>query len=117
VGAEGASVVVHFNSAPSQAAAEETVKAVKAAGGDAFAIQGDFTKVAEVVNVFEEAKKRYGGIDIAVNTAGKVLKKPIVDTTEEEYDTRSCRCHSGACLPNEEICRLRIHGEHRVHGN
>ena len=60
--------------------------AVKAVGGDAFAIQGDFTKVAEIVKVFQEAKSRYGGIDIAINTVGKVLKKPIAETTEEEYD-------------------------------
>jgi NAD(P)-dependent dehydrogenase (short-subunit alcohol dehydrogenase family) len=87
LGEEGASVVVHYNSASSKSPAEETVKAVKAAGGDAFAIQGDFAKVAEIEKVFQEAKKRYGGIDIAVNTVGKVLKKPFVETTEEEYDT------------------------------
>jgi len=86
LGAEGASVVVHYNSASSRAAAEETVASVKAVGGDAFAIQGDFTKVAEIVKVFQQAKARYGGIDIAINTVGKVLKKPIADTTEEEYD-------------------------------
>src|SRR5947208_11626069 len=31
--------------------------------------------------------RSFGGIDIAINTAGKVLRKPIVDTTEEEFDT------------------------------
>jgi NAD(P)-dependent dehydrogenase (short-subunit alcohol dehydrogenase family) len=86
-GAEGASVVVHYNSASTKASADETVKAVKAAGGDAFAIQGDLTKVPEVVKLFDEAIKRYGRVDIAINTVGKVLKKPIVETTEEEYDS------------------------------
>jgi NAD(P)-dependent dehydrogenase (short-subunit alcohol dehydrogenase family) len=86
LGAEGASVVVHYNSASSKAPADETVKAVKATGGDALAFQADMRKVPEVVKLFDEAKKRYGRIDIAVNTAGKVLKKPIIDTTEEEYD-------------------------------
>jgi len=62
------------------------VKAVKTAGGDAFAFQADLRKVPEVVKLFDEAMTRYGRIDIAVNTAGKVLKKPIIDTTEEEYD-------------------------------
>jgi NAD(P)-dependent dehydrogenase (short-subunit alcohol dehydrogenase family) len=86
-GADGASVVVHYNSDATKAAADETVKAVQAAGGDAFAIQGDLTKVAAVVRLFDEAVKRYGRVDIAVNTAGKVLKKPFVETTEEEYDS------------------------------
>jgi NAD(P)-dependent dehydrogenase (short-subunit alcohol dehydrogenase family) len=58
-----------------------------AAGGDAFAIQADLTKVSEVVRLFEGAMKRYGRLDIGVNTVGKVLKKPFVETTEEEYDS------------------------------
>ena len=86
LGAEGASVVVHYNSAAAKAPADETVKAVEATGGDAFAFQADMRRVSEVATLFDEAKKRYGRIDIAVNTAGKVLKKPIIDTTEEEYD-------------------------------
>ncbi len=86
LGAEGASVVVHYNSNSSKGPAEETVKAVKAAGGDAFSFQADLTKVPEVVKLFDEAIKRYKQLDIGVHTAGKVLKKPIVDTTEEEYD-------------------------------
>jgi NAD(P)-dependent dehydrogenase (short-subunit alcohol dehydrogenase family) len=83
-GTDSANVVVHYNSDATKASADETVKAVQAAGGDAFAIQGDLTKVAEVVRLFDEAVKRYGRVDIAVNTVGKVLKKPFVETTEEE---------------------------------
>ena len=29
----------------------------------------------------------FGGIDIAINTVGKVLKKPFMETTEEDYDS------------------------------
>ena len=86
-GADGASVVVHYNSDATRASADGTVNAVKGAGGDAFAVQGDLTKVSEVVKLFDEAVKRYGHIDIAVNTVGKVLKKPFVETTEAEYDS------------------------------
>ncbi len=32
-------------------------------------------------------RNKYGRVDIAVNTVGKVLKKPFVETTEEEYDS------------------------------
>jgi len=84
---QGAKVVVHYNSDATKQAAEQTVASIQQSGGDAFAIQGDFTQVANVENVFAEAKKRFGGIDIAVNTIGKVLKKPLVDTTEAEYDS------------------------------
>lgn len=84
--ADGAKVVVHYNSDATRSAADETVAAIAKAGGEAFAIQGDLTQAANVTRLFDEAKRRYGGIDVAVNTVGKVLRKPIVETTEAEYD-------------------------------
>ncbi|MBS0150046.1 MAG: SDR family oxidoreductase [Nitrospira sp.] len=83
----GAKIVVHYNSSSTKPDAESTVKAIQSMGGEAYATQGDLTKPAHVAALFEEAKKRFGGIDIAVNTVGKVLRKPIVDTTEEEFDS------------------------------
>ena len=87
LGAEGASVVVHYNSAATKTSADETVAAIKAAGSDAFALQGDLTSVSAVVKRFDETLERFGRLDIGVNTVGKVLKKPIVETTEQDYDT------------------------------
>lgn len=84
--AEGAKVCVHYNSASTKSDADKTVAEIKGAGGAAFAVQGDFTKVADVVSVFAAAKKQFGGVDIAVNTVGKVLRKPIIETTEAEFD-------------------------------
>lgn len=84
--AEGAKVVVHYNSASTQADAEKTVAEITSAGGAAIAVQGDFTKIADVTAAFAAAKQRYGGIDIAINTVGKVLKKPFIETTEADYD-------------------------------
>ncbi|MEW1638549.1 SDR family oxidoreductase [Streptomyces sp. NPDC093801] len=85
-GADGAEVVVHYHSDGTAPDAEETVAAVKAAGGEAVAVQGDLTKTADVERVFAVAQETFGGIDVAVNTAGMVLRKPIVETTEAEYD-------------------------------
>lgn len=86
---DGARICVHYNSAGTKADADQTVSEIKASGGDAFSIQGDFTKVGDVVRVFEAAKKQFGGLDIAINTVGKVLKKPFTETTEAEYDSMS----------------------------
>ncbi len=85
--AEGAKICVHYNSAATKADADKTVADIRAAGGTAFATQGDFTKVADVVAVFTAARKEFGGLDIAINTVGKVLKKPFTETTEAEYDS------------------------------
>jgi NAD(P)-dependent dehydrogenase (short-subunit alcohol dehydrogenase family) len=84
---EGAKVVVHYNSDATRRDAEATVQAVKDLGGNAYATQGDLTKPANVTALFEQAKDRFGGIDIAINTVGKVLRKPILDTTEEDYNS------------------------------
>jgi len=83
----GARIVVNYNSTATKQDAESTVKAIQSFGGEAYATQGDLTKPANVEALFEQAKKRFGGIDIAINSVGKVLRKPIVDTTEEEYDS------------------------------
>ncbi|WP_260741509.1 SDR family oxidoreductase [Tunturiibacter lichenicola] len=82
----GANVAVHYNSAGTKQAADETVAAIKQIGTDAFAIQADLTKVSEVTRTFDETIKRFGGIDIAVNTTGMVIKKPIINCTEDDYD-------------------------------
>lgn len=79
-------VVVHYHSDSAKDAAEETVAAVKAAGSEAIAIQADLTKVDQNVRLFDEAKAAFGCIDIAINTTGMVLKKGILEISEEEYD-------------------------------
>ncbi len=83
----GAKIAVNYNSAATKQDAESTVNAIQSFGGEAYATQGDLTKPSNVAALFEQAKQRFGRIDIAINTVGKVLRKPIVDTTEEEYDS------------------------------
>jgi NAD(P)-dependent dehydrogenase (short-subunit alcohol dehydrogenase family) len=73
LGVERARIAVHYNSSATAGAAEETVKAVKESGSDAFAIQGDLTRRPEVIRLFDETVRRYGTVNIAVNTVGKVL--------------------------------------------
>lgn len=83
-GARG--VAIHYNSAASEAAARETVAAITASGAKALAIQGDLTAAAASERLFAEAGAALGAIDIAINTVGMVLKKPIVEVAEAEYD-------------------------------
>lgn len=82
-----AAVAVHYNSESTKGAAQETVAAVEAAGAKAFSMQGDLTKPANVTRLFDETLQRFGTLDIAINTTGMVIKKPIVDVTEADYDT------------------------------
>ncbi|KAL4802174.1 hypothetical protein BDV18DRAFT_154503 [Aspergillus unguis] len=84
--ASGANLALHYHSSGSQADAakieEELKKSVKVK-----TYQGDLTSAAAVTKLFEETKRDFGKIDIVVNTVGKVLKKPITEISEEEYDS------------------------------
>src|SRR5699024_12793166 len=83
---EGAKVVVHYHSSSSKNDAEQTVNAIKDKGGDAVLFNGDLTSADKMKELFDLAVSQYRKIDIAVNTTGKVLRKSIVETSEEEYD-------------------------------
>ncbi|PWR18705.1 SDR family oxidoreductase [Zavarzinia compransoris] len=85
--AQGArAVAIHYNSPASEAEAAATAAAVEAAGAKAVTIQADLTTADAVATLFTEAKAAMGAIDIAINTVGKVLKKPIAEISEAEYD-------------------------------
>ena len=83
-GARG--VAIHYNSDAARAEAEATAEAVRAAGGDAHLFQFDLTSAATMEQLFHDAKQALGRIDIAVNTVGKVLKKPMTQISEAEFD-------------------------------
>ena len=87
--AKGAKLAIHYNSGSTKADAEKTLADVEALGAEAFLFQADLTDVNNIAKFFDEAIDKFGGIDIAINTVGKVLKKPYVDTTEAEYDSMS----------------------------
>lgn len=82
----GADVAVHYNSDSSRADAEKTQAAIAELGTKAILVQGDLTLPVNVTTLFDQAVDAFGGVDIAINTVGKVLRKPIVETTEDEYD-------------------------------
>lgn len=84
---QGAKIAIHFNSESTKAEAEKTLADIENAGGEAFLFQADLTHVENIKKLFEATISKFGGIDIAVNTIGMVLKKPFLETTEEEYDT------------------------------
>ena len=86
---KGAKVAIHYNSDSTKSEAEKTVDAIQKAGGEAFLFQADLTDVKNITKLFDATIEKFGGIDIAINTVGKVLKKAFADTTEEEYDLMS----------------------------
>lgn len=84
---QGVNVAVHYNSDGSEPDADKTVAAVQDAGAKAIKVQGDLTVPANVTALFDAAVDAFGGLDFAVNTVGKVLRKPMLETSEAEYDS------------------------------
>jgi NAD(P)-dependent dehydrogenase (short-subunit alcohol dehydrogenase family) len=79
-------VAIHYNTNGTKAAADETVAAIKASGARAEAFQADLTTARAVEKLFDDTIAAFGRPDIAINTVGKVLKKPLIEITEAEYD-------------------------------
>ncbi|KAF4434168.1 hypothetical protein F53441_13721 [Fusarium austroafricanum] len=85
----GAQLALHYNSPGTKNDADALAKKLKDSFPDLkFAFyQGDLTTKAAVDQLFTSVLKDFGKISVVINTVGKVLKKPIVDITEEEYDS------------------------------
>lgn len=84
-----AAIAIHYNSDAAKAAAENTLAAIRVTGAKGFAFQADLTTADAMERLFADAKAAMGSIDIAVNTVGKVLKKPMTEISEEEFDAMS----------------------------
>lgn len=72
---QGAKLAIHYNSESSKADAEKTLAEVKALGIDAILLQADLSSIDRIEELFVKTKQHFGGIDIAINTVGRVLKK------------------------------------------
>lgn len=81
--AAGAKVVINY--AGGKDAADQVVNSIKAAGGDAIAVQADVSNTAEVKNLFDTTIAHYGRLDILVNNAGIMITKLVKDTTDEDF--------------------------------
>ncbi len=78
--AEGANVVGLSRNAE---AGEATVAAIRGQGGEATFVSTDVRSSGDVERAFEEAVRRYGGVDIAVNAAGIRGTGPVTETSPE----------------------------------
>jgi len=84
LGRRGAKVIVNY--ANSDAAAQEVVDGIKKAGSEAVALKGNVSIVSDIINLFDQAVKQWGKLDIVCSNSGVVTFGHIKDVTEEEYD-------------------------------
>ncbi|GAA0572505.1 bifunctional rhamnulose-1-phosphate aldolase/short-chain dehydrogenase [Paractinoplanes ferrugineus] len=80
--AEGACVVI----ADRDLDAARTVAAEIGGPDAALAVAADVTAEAEVAGALRESVLAFGGVDLVVNNAGLSISKPLLETTEADWD-------------------------------
>jgi 3-oxoacyl-[acyl-carrier protein] reductase len=82
----GDGFAVAVNYAGNRAKAEETIAAIKAAGGKSVAIAGDVSEEADVARIYEGTKEAFGRVDVVVNNAGIMSLSSIAEGKVGEFD-------------------------------
>ncbi|GAA4575151.1 SDR family oxidoreductase [Planotetraspora kaengkrachanensis] len=75
--ADGLAVVVVYGG--NQAAADVTVKEIREAGGQAIAAQADVADENDMAEVFDLAEQTFGGVDVVVNAAGRMVLSTLAE--------------------------------------
>lgn len=102
--AEGACVVIaDLNLENAQAVAAELGGADVAVG-----IQADVTDEAQVAAAVQEAVLAFGGLDLIVNNAGLSISKPLLETTEKDWDLQHNVMAKGSFLVSKAAAKVMI---------
>ena len=65
--------------------ADEVLQQIHRIGGDAIAIKADVSNHAEIKNLFETVKNKFGQINVVINTAGISILKPLEQFQPDEF--------------------------------
>jgi 3-oxoacyl-[acyl-carrier protein] reductase len=83
LGAAGAHVAGIYKTDPD--GAERTEAAVREHGVECVLVEGDTGDAAQVDRLADLAVDRFGGIDIWINNAARLMVKPLLETTDEDW--------------------------------
>jgi len=108
-GGIGAAVVAALTAAGANVVAVDLDRSVteleESAQGSVAALQGDVSDAGVAQQGVALARERFGGVDILVNNAARFLAKPLIETSDEEWDglfatnVRSVFVQTRAALP------------------
>jgi 3-oxoacyl-[acyl-carrier protein] reductase len=84
IASRGAVTVISY--ANDDAAAQQTLAALEKHGVVAEAVRSDARRSDDVNALFEGVVARHGRLDIVVHTPGAVMKKPLADFTDADFD-------------------------------
>jgi len=81
---EGADVVIHYRSSKKDAG--DAVREVERLGRRALAIAANLENVSEIKRLFEGTARKFGRLDILVNSAANFLRTEFASTSEQTWD-------------------------------
>ena len=102
--AEGACVVV----ADRDLDTAQSVAAEIGGSDAAIAVQADVTSAVAVSAAIRAAVLAFGGVDLVVNNAGLSISKPLLETTEADWDLQHDVMAKGSFLVSRESARVLI---------
>lgn len=87
--AEGAAVAVDdiFRDASGASAAEAVVREVEISGGRGLAVHENLTTSDGAKAMVDKTVEKFGAVDILVNCAGNMVRGPLQDISEEQWDS------------------------------
>ncbi|TMD30485.1 MAG: SDR family oxidoreductase, partial [Chloroflexi bacterium] len=88
--------------------AKAVVDGINSRGGEALSIGADVSSSADVKKLVRATVDRFGRIDILVNNAGVMVGKPVLETTEEDWDRTIDVNLKGAYLCSKEVAPIML---------
>src|SRR5258708_5287679 len=81
---QGHPIALHFRT--SQADAEETLHAIRKAGGDAALFQSPLANLSDGEQLVREITGHFGSLDTLINNAGTFNRKKFDELTQDEWE-------------------------------
>ena len=102
--AEGACVVLADRDGAAAASAAAEIGSTDVA----VAVAADVTDASAIDDAFVDAALAFGGVDIVVNNAGLSISKPLLETSEADWDLQHDVMAKGSFLVSRAAARLMI---------
>ncbi len=80
----------------------------QATGAEVISVHADVSKEKDVINLVNKTIERFGRIDILINNAAKILQKPVVEMTTEEYESIMANNATSVVMCCREVARQMI---------
>lgn len=74
----------------------------------AIGVQADVTDEAQIAGAIQEAVLAFGGLDLVVNNAGLSISKPLLETTEKDWDLQHNVMAKGSFLVSKAAAKVMI---------